>query len=332
LSQSLLRELDLASREVNATINSMFTHELEPKAIYDASKHLIHAGGKRLRPFLTLKACEIVGGRRGDALPVAASIELVHNFTIIHDDIMDEDERRRGVPTVHVLWGVPMAIAAGDMLFAKAYEAALRSAGSVSPERLLEIIATITNATISVCEGQASDMLFEERRDVSEEEYLDMVYKKTSAMLEAAAKVGALIGGGSPIQVRKLGDLGRYAGLAYQMIDDILGLTADEKILGKPVGSDIREGKSTILIIHALAHADEDQRRQILSVLGNKEAKADQIGEVTQTIQSLGSIDYAANKAEVFIDKAKAQLSSFPSSSSKDTLIDLCNYIVSRNY
>lgn len=331
MSQLLLKELDLASREVNAILNSIFASGQEPKAIYDASKHLINAGGKRLRPFLTLKACEIVGGQKEDALPIAASIELIHNFTLIHDDIVDDDHTRRGVPTVHVLWGIPLAIIAGDMLFAKAYETVFR-ASKASPSRLLKIIATANNATISICEGQASDMLFEKRRDISEKEYLNMIYKKTAALLEAAAKAGALIGGGTSRQVKRLGDLARYAGLAFQIADDILGLTADEKTLGKPIGSDIKEGKSTMLIIHALAHADMEQRQQILSVLGNREAEKDQIRKTIQTVQSLGSIDYAAKRAETFIDKAKAQLSSFPPSQTKNTLIDLCDYIISRNY
>lgn len=331
MSQSLLRELDEISKEVNAAINSIFTNEGYPRDVYDASKHLIHAGGKRLRPFLTLKTCEIVGGRREDALPIATSIELIHNFTLVHDDIMDEDSKRRGVPTVHVLWGIPIAITAGDMLFAKAYEAAL-SARNIPPKRLIKILTTITSATISICEGQASDMLFEKSRGITEREYLDMVYKKTTALLEAAARAGATAGGGTSLQIRKLGNLAHYAGLAFQMVDDILGLTANEEVLGKPVGSDIREGKSTILIIHALEHANRNQSEHILFVLGNKEARAEQIRDVIHTIQSLGAIDYAAKKAETFIGKAKSQLSSFPSSPMKNTLIDLCDYIVSRNY
>lgn len=330
MSQLLLRALDLASKEVNAEIDRVFLDESEPKVIYEASKHLIHAGGKRLRPFLTLNACEIVGGRRESALQIAASIELIHNFTLIHDDIMDGDSTRRGAPTVHVLWGIPMAIIAGDMLFAKAYESALRA--QASPSRILKIIAVVTNATISICEGQASDMLFEKRRDVSEKEYLNMIYKKTAALLEAAAKAGALIGGGITSQVKKLGNVARYAGLAFQIVDDILGLTADEKTLGKPVGSDIREGKSTILIIYALAHANIAQKQQVLSVLGNREATTDQLEKAIHTIQSLGSIEYATKRAEILINKAKSQLSIFPSSQSKNVLIDLCDYIMLRNY
>jgi geranylgeranyl diphosphate synthase type I len=326
----LIKDLNLACEEVNAELFSVLADGQEPRAIYEASKHLIGAGGKRIRPFLTLKACEIVGGRREDALPIAASIELIHNFTLVHDDIMDDDDTRRGVATVHVLWGIPIAIIAGDMLFAKAYESASRA--KTSPSRLLEILATVTDVTISICEGQTLDMLFEKRRDVSEKEYLDMIYKKTAALLEAAAKAGALIGGGSPRQVRSLGELARYAGLAFQIIDDILGLTADEKTLGKPVGSDIREGKSTILIIHALKNANMSQRKKILSIVGDNSARPHQIETVIQMIQDLGSVKYAIKKSETLIDKAKAQLSSFPTSQSKDRLLDLCDYFVLRKY
>lgn len=332
MSQSLQREINTTSKEVNAIINSMFVNEHTPKVIYDASKHLIDAGGKRLRPFLTLKSCEILGGRKEDALYLAASIELVHTFTIIHDDIMDRDFRRRGVPTVHVQWDVPIAITAGDMLFAKAFETALCSAGNVTPKKLLKIISSITKATISICEGQTLDLLFEKRRDVVEEEYLDMIYKKTAALLEAAAKVGALIGVGTPLQVKKLSDMGRNAGFAFQIYDDILGLTADEEILGKPLGSDIRAGKSTIPIIHALAQGDEEQRKQILSVLGNKIVERKQITETIEIIRSLGSIEYATSKAEMFIKRAKAPLSYFNSSPTKDILTDFCEYIISRNF
>ena len=130
MSQELIRQLDEVSREVNQAIDSMFSDFLQPKNLYDASKHLIDAGGKRLRPFLVLKSCELVGGRREEALPVASAIEFIHNFTLIHDDIMDRDEKRRGVPTVHSLWGIPIALVAGDMLFAKAYGVIINSASA----------------------------------------------------------------------------------------------------------------------------------------------------------------------------------------------------------
>jgi geranylgeranyl diphosphate synthase type I len=331
MNQSLFTEINQAATAVNMVINDLFKDNQKPKTVYEASKHLITAGGKRLRPFLTLKACELVGGRIEDALPIAASIELLHNFTIIHDDIMDNDEKRRGVPTVHVLWGTPIAITAGDMLFAKAYEAVLCTR-NVPSQHLLEAMSIITNATILICEGQTSDMLFEQRTNVTEEDYLEMVYKKTAALFEAAAAAGALIGGGTPYQQEKLSNLARYIGLAFQMVDDVLGLIGSENTLGKPVGSDIREGKNTLLIIHALSHADDKLRTQILDVLGNKKASEKQINLTIQTIRSLDSIDYVVDKAKLFIDKAKAQLSIFSSSPSKNILIDLCDHIISRSY
>ena len=333
MSQTLIKELNDVSKEVNLTINGIF-EEVKPRELYDASKHLIDAGGKRLRPFLVLKSCEIVGGEAGVALPVAAAIEFIHNFTLIHDDIMDGDEKRRNVQTVHVLWGVPIAIVAGDMLFAKAYEILLRKIDleKVPSKRIIKVLEVAAEATVSVCEGQALDMQFEKRLDVSEEEYFDMTGKKTAALLQLAAKSGAIVGGGSPMQVSRLDKFAYYAGLAFQIRDDILGLTADEGVLGKPVGGDIRDGKRTLIIIHALAHADEVQRERILSVLGNREASLSEIEDAVETIQALNSIAYAAEKAEMLEEKAKLQLSSFPPTQIRETLLSLCDYIISREH
>ena len=334
MSQTLIKQLNDVSKEVNSTINRIFGEEFKPKELYDASRHLIDAGGKRLRPFLVLKSCEIVGGEAEVALPVAAAIEFIHNFTLIHDDIMDGDEKRRSVQTVHVLWGIPIAITAGDMLFAKAYETVLRNIDlkKVPSKRILRVLDALTEAAVSICEGQALDMLFEQGLDISEEEYFDMIGKKTSALLQLAAKSGAIIGSGSSSQVRRLDRFAYYAGLAFQVIDDVLGLTADEGVLGKPVGSDIREGKRTLITVHALAHANKDQRERILSVLGNRKASLSEIEDAIQTIRSLESIAYATEKAEMLEEKAKLQLSSFPPTPTREVLLSLCDYIVSREY
>ena len=334
MSQKMLKDLSAASKEVNQAISKLFDDRLEPTKLYDASKHLIEAGGKRLRPFLVLKACELVGGNREDALPMATAVELLHTFTLVHDDIMDSDDKRRGKPTVHTLWGIPIAISAGDMLYAKAYEAVLSSLKSskVSRRRILKILSLITEATISICEGQALDIIFEKRELISEEEYFTMITKKTAGLLETSTKVGAIVGGGKAAQVRLLGQYAYYSGLAFQVIDDYLGITADEKILGKPVGSDIREGKRTLILIHALNHATETERKQMYSVLGHEDATHTEIEEVSQIIHSLGSLDYAYKKAEQLVVKAKRQLSPFPSSQTKETLLNLADYILSRKY
>jgi geranylgeranyl diphosphate synthase type I len=334
VSQKLLKDLSATSKEVNQAIYELFNDGLEPTKLYDASKHLIEAGGKRLRPFLVLESCELVGGNREDALPVAVAVELLHTFTLVHDDIMDSDDKRRGKPTVHTLWGTPIAISAGDMLYAKAYEAVISSLRSskISPRRILKILSLITEATISICEGQALDIIFEERELISEEEYFNMITKKTAGLLETSTKVGAIAGGGKAAQVRRLGRYAYYSGLAFQVIDDYLGITADEKILGKPVGSDIREGKRTLILIHALTHATETERKQMYSVLGREDATPAEIEEVSRIIHSLGSLDYAFNKAEQLVAKAKRKLSPFPPSQNKETLLNLADYILSRKY
>ena len=334
MSEKLLKDLSAVSKEVNQAINELFDDRLEPTKLYDASKHLIEAGGKRLRPFLVLKACELVGGYREDALPMAAAVELLHTFTLVHDDIMDSDNKRRGKPTVHTLWGIPIAISAGDMLYAKAYEAVLSSLQSskVTPRRILKILSLITEATISICEGQALDIIFEKRDLISEEEYFTMITKKTAGLLETSTKVGAIAGGGKAVQVRRLGRYAYYSGLAFQLIDDYLGIIADEKVLGKPVGSDIREGKRTLILIHALNHATETERKLMYSVLGHEDATSTEIEEVSRIIRSLGSLDYAYKKAEQLVAKAKRQLSPFPPSQIKETLLNLADYILSRKY
>ena len=334
MNKILLKQLNDVTKKVNLTINQIFTRENKPEELYNATKHLIGAGGKRLRPFLVLKSCEIVGGEMEAALPVAAAIEFIHNFTLIHDDIIDNDDKRRKVQTVHVLWGTPIAITAGDMLFAKAYEAVLYNIdfNKISSKRLLRILDAITKATILVCEGQALDILYEHKVDVSEKEYLNMIGKKTSTLLQLAVKSGAIIGGGRSSQVKRLDKFAYYAGLVFQIMDDVLGLTGDEKVLGKPIGSDIRKGKRTLITIHALAHANNNQRKRILSGLGNKNASLNEIEYIKQTFRSLKSIDYAITKAKIFQKRAIKHLLSFPPTPTREVLLKLCEYFITREY
>lgn len=333
MRSKLFGELMGASKEVNLILKNMFRGQLKPKELYDASTHLIVAGGKRLRPFLVLTSCELVGGNRAEALPAAAAIEFIHNFTLIHDDIMDQDDRRRGAPSVHTLWGVPMAITAGDMLFAKAYETLLLlETSNLSSKQILKLFHILTKATVSICEGQALDILFENRALISEQDYFNMISKKTASLIEASSKVGAIIGRGKASQVRRLGRFAYYSGLAFQIIDDLLGLTADRKILGKPVGSDIREGKKTLVLIHAVSNANKSQQEKIYSALGHQEASLKKIDKVIKVIQSLGSFEYTFNKAKNIVEKAKDQLHSFLPSPKKELLLCFADYIINREY
>ena len=226
----------------------------EPGELREASLHLVKAGGKRLRPCLTLACCEVVGGRAEGALETAAALELLHTFSLIHDDIMDHSPLRRGVRTVHRIWGEPMAILAGDALFAKVFEALSLNASRIGMDgrRTAELFRLVSRASFELSQGQALDLLLSRRLNLTEEEYVRMVSLKTGALMRACASAGALLGGGTPSQVRRLGRYGENLGIAFQIQDDILGLVGEKEEMGKPVGSDLREGKRTLVVCLAL--------------------------------------------------------------------------------
>jgi geranylgeranyl diphosphate synthase type I len=303
-----------------------------PELLYKASRHIIEAGGKRLRPYLTLKSCEAVGGDPELAIPFAAALEMLHNFTLIHDDLMDNDSMRRGIPTVHTKYGESMAILAGDLLFAKVYEILSNSPQDVSPDRILFTVRITSEATVTICEGQALDIGFPDTTSVSEDEYFRMVGAKTSALFKACAMVGATIGGASEEYVKALGQFAWESGIAFQIIDDVLGITADEEKLGKPVGSDIREGKKTLIIIHALDNASPPEKKVIIHALGSDEASNEDINEAINILKDLGSINYAREVAEDYRVRALKMLDVIPDNRPKDNLRAMLDYFVDREY
>lgn len=325
-------KLEEASKKVDNHIRRLLTAG-EPGQLYDAARHLLESGGKRIRPYILLKSCEIVGGDPNNAIPFAAAVELLHNFTLIHDDIMDNDPLRRGVPTVHVKWGIPLAITSGDLLFAKTYESILKNKNisSLTHDRFIECIERITTATISICEGQAMDLLFQSS-DVGEDGYLKMIDGKTASLFKACAEIGGIVGGGESAEVRILGEFAWNSGVAFQLIDDCLGLIGDEKTLGKPVGSDIREGKKTLIIIHALSQASDDERERIKRVLGNPKASKKDVESLLTLIKTLGSLEYVKNVAEKYAHEADSRLFFFRNSEAKQDLHDVVQFFVNRVY
>jgi len=328
---SLTGELKALSARLQPLILEALSPPGGPEPLYKASKHLINAGGKMLRPYLAVQCCEIVGGKVEAALPSAAAVELLHTFTLIHDDVIDHDRFRRGVRSVHAQWNVPVAIVAGDLLFAKVYELVVkRTPPELAPAELrLRVVELLSEAAVNVCEGQMLDVAFSKRSEVSEEEYIDMVGKKTSNLFKTSAQIGAVLGGGSEEQVERLGRFAYLCGIAFQISDDVLGLVADEKALGKPVGSDLRERKKTLPLIHALRVAGEGERRGIIKAL-NRNATQRDIEEAYQTIARLGSIDYALNRARSFIEEGQRELSAFPQSRARDLLHQFSTLIVER--
>ena len=249
-----------------------YLYEKEPSLLYDAVKHLPFAGGKRLRPIIACLACQAVGSNFLKAIPFAVSLEIIHTFTLIHDDIMDKDMERRGKPAVHVKYGEDIAILAGDALFAKAFEIASYINDAIVVKKILRNLAIMAK---EICEGQALDVYFEKLEYVDEKQFLEMIEKKTAKMFEHAAMGGAIIGGGSMEEIKALQEYGLNLGMAFQIWDDCLDVIG--KNIGKPVGSDIREGKKTIIYLYAYKKAEE---KEWLKNYGKKDASKKEIDEI----------------------------------------------------
>lgn len=325
--------LSEVAAKVHAYIGQLLKTEFPPaETLYQAACHLLKAGGKMLRPYLAVKACEAVGGNPDRAVPAAAAIEVLHTFTLIHDDIIDRDLTRRGVPSVHAKWGEPVAIIAGDFLFSKVFQAASQGLSrlKVDDSVIVRVVETLAEATAKICEGQMLDMDFENRSMVSEEEYLAMVERKTAYLFKASAEVGSLIGGGSPEQTASLGEFARLSGIGFQMVDDVLGLTADESKLGKPVGSDLRDRKKTLPIIYALQRADGERRQTILKAYGSNDRRL--LSEAVQAIVELGGIDYTKAKAKQYVEEALQKLRLLPETPARGELETLARILVEREF
>jgi len=291
----------------------------EPKRLYDASRYLTKAGGKRIRPLLCLLACKAVGGKIKDALETAVAIELIHTFTLIHDDIMDKDELRRGVPSVHKTYGESTAILAGDLLFSKAFE--------LCDSRAIKILA---EASAEICEGQEMDMSFENRTYVTEREYLEMIRKKTAVLIKAATQAGALLGSDNKEEIDRLAEYGLNIGIAFQIHDDILGIFADEEKLGKPVGSDIVEGKKSLIAIKAIEKLEGKEKDRLLEILNKKGNARDEINLAVKLFRDSGAIRYCKAKAIQFVEMAKKAINELPESDAKKDLMRIADFVVER--
>ncbi|WP_202319049.1 polyprenyl synthetase family protein [Archaeoglobus neptunius] len=293
--------------------------ELEPEGLYRAARHLIKAGGKRLRPVISLLVAEALGKDYRKILPAAVSVETIHNFTLVHDDIMDRDEMRRGVPTVHRVYGEATAILAGDTLFAEAFKLLTRC--DVEKRDIVRAVERLSEVCIKICEGQYMDMSFEGRDKVSEEEYMQMIKLKTGVLIAAAASIPAILFGESEEVVNSLWDYGILSGMAFQIHDDLLDLTEET---GKDWGSDLLKGKKTLIVIKAFERGVE------LKTFGKERAEEEEIREDIDKLKECGAVDYAMTKSRELADIAKEKLNVLPDNDAKNLLVELTEYLVTR--
>lgn len=307
-------------KRINERIKEILMPE-EPKELYEAMRHLILSGGKRIRPIVSMHSAGAVKPPARDlGLDVGVAIELIHNFTLIHDDIMDKSQMRRHVKTTHVIFGEPIAIDAGDALFARAF---LMLYDLPHTRRLLGEVA---QTSYDLCRGQAMDVLGSTKLEQeSLGGYLKMIELKTARLFQASARCGGIVADATNEELDALGNFGLNLGMAFQIQDDVLDVT-DNKKTGKALGGDIVEGKTTILVVHALENADENDKQIIRKGLGRKGSVQDVIGAFKRS----GSIDFAKNLAEEYAQNARRALGRLKDSEDKNILIEVLDYMMKR--
>jgi geranylgeranyl diphosphate synthase type I len=332
-ASSMKSELDSCAFSVNEFLLSQL--EGKPKALYQASSHYIRSGGKRLRPFMVIKSCELLGGTIKRALPAAGAVELVHNFTLVHDDIMDNDEMRHGVATVHHQYGLPLAILGGDILFSKAFEILSYNGRKVgiNEKEITEMVGRLANSCTVICEGQTIDIDFASNAKFpSEAQYIDMIGKKTAALFEVSCAIGALSSPNpSDKDVDNLASFGRHIGVAFQLVDDLIGAIGDPKVTGKAAGNDIREGKKTLPILLALRKAKGDERDRLMKVFGSKAASAQEIKDAVKVVSDMGIDEDVRNAARQHMAKALGSIEGYSNADARRSLQFAADFIVGRS-
>ena len=316
------------SAELDGPIKSYIGDE-EPKVLMDASKQYPYAGGKRMRPAMAVACCRAVGGDGSKAVPLAVAVEYIHNFTLIHDDFMDGDEKRRGMTTIHVGYGAPTAILAGDALFAKAFQ--IIADLDVPADKMRDALQYISQAVWDLARGQQMD-INNEGNIVSEEVYLETIKLKTSVLFAAAAAGGAIIGGATPEQVKAINEYAIELGLGFQMYDDYLGVAGDSSKTGKSVGNDIRKGKCTCMVTHTISVLkDQKVLNEFKSILGKIDATDEECVRAKQIMEDAGSIQYNLDLAKQKVENAISKISFLPESEDKEFMIALAKYAVDRD-
>ena len=321
------KQIENNAKIVNKYLNSKLKGN--PKKLYDAAGHLIVNGGKRLRPYMVIRSCQILGGKSSTAMISASAVEMVHNFTLVHDDIMDNDEMRHGVPTVHKKFGMPIAILAGDVLFSKAFQ--IISESKLSPNANTHLISRLAKACVDVCEGQLLDIkMADEKRIPTEAEYITMIGKKTAALFDVSCAMGEICATNKPKDISNLSAFGRNLGIAFQITDDLIGVMGDPKVTKKPVGNDLREGKKSLPILMAIKLAKGNERKTILKAFGNSKISKKDLNKAVEVIRSLGIEEKVRNQALKYAEKSEKSLIKYKGTA-KIELTALLDFVVKRS-
>ena len=311
-------------RDDLAAIEEEFGRDTVSKvtAITEIGEYLRAGGGKRIRPALLLLSAKLLSYKGTGAVKLASVVEIIHTATLVHDDIIDEAQIRRGRPAANTKWGNAKCVLAGDWLYMKAFRIAVQ-------ERNFRILDVLIELTQQMVEGELLQM---EKlcKLISLQEHLDLIYRKTACLFSVCMRIGGVLGGATAEQEQQLGQYGHDLGMAFQIVDDVLDLTASESVLGKPVASDLREGKVTMAVIHALEHCTPLERKQIEMILRDRAFDGVTHADILAILNRYGSLEYASKEATGYAESARKALCTFPDSEIKRALLWAPEFVVAR--
>jgi len=320
-----LEDLNTLTESDMQRVNQVITENLASDVVLinQLSQHIIYSGGKRLRPVLVLLSAKASGYSGDDDALLAAVVEFIHTATLLHDDVIDESEMRRGQKTANNIWGNEAAVLVGDYLYSRAFQMMVRA-------RSMRIMALLANATNTIAQGEVLQLLNIHDADTTEEKYHQVIYGKTACLFEAATRIGAILGDSDTGLEQAMADFGRHLGTAFQMVDDALDYTANSDELGKNVGDDLTEGKPTLPLIYAMQHGNDEQKALIRKAI--KQGGLEHIGAITNILDQTGALDYTLRQARSESMLAKAAIESLPQNEFKQALLFLADYATLRGY
>ena len=320
-----LPEIQALVAEDMAAVDALIRRRLASDVVLvnQVAEHIIAAGGKRLRPMLLLLAARAFGHGGADAHQLAAVIEFIHTATLLHDDVVDESDLRRGRKTANALWGNAPSVLVGDFLYSRSFQL------MVELDRI-EVMRVLADATNAIAEGEVLQLLHVRNPDTDEAAYLRVIERKTAVLFAAATRLGAFLAGADAASGQSLHEYGLNLGYAFQIADDVLDYSADEAALGKHLGDDLAEGKATLPLIHAMAHSDPPTRARLRDIV--ERADVDALPEVVASIRAQDSLEYSREHARRYALAAVASLDGLPDNAAMQALRGLAHYAVSRDH
>ncbi len=291
--------------------------------ISTVGRHIMDSGGKRLRPLLMILSARLCGYRGNHDAPLAVVFEFLHTSSLLHDDVVDNAEFRRSQPAANVLWGNQGVVLVGDFLYSK-------SILMTVAYNNIRILQTLSEATTLMAEGEVLQLIHADNLEIAEQDYLEVITRKTAALISAACQIGAILGGAEAAQEKALSTYGHNLGIAFQLIDDTLDYTGDVNELGKPVGNDIQQGKATLPLIVALGNCNPLEQKRLRELFSTEQLALEHFHEIREWVARSGGIAYTRQLALEYGENAKSAIQGFPSHPSKEILLDIADYVVYR--